>query len=135
MSASTILATIAALSVAVERVVEILKQMFGSWPVLRLLFTPCKTQSRENVRCACLYLLSGTVGGVIAGVSDIQIPQNARHPYFSYAIVGLLSSGGSAFWNHALDLMQAAKVQKEVDARDAVQASLVTTAGANAGAQ
>ena len=135
MSASTILATIAALSVAVERVVEILKQMFGSWPLIRLLFTPCKTQSRENVRCACLYLLSGTVGGVIAGVSGIQIPQNARHPYFSYAVVGLLSSGGSAFWNHALDLMQAAKVQKEADARDAVQANLATAASAGASAQ
>jgi hypothetical protein len=74
------------------------------------------------------------VGGVIAGMTDIQIPQHARHPYFSYAVVGLLSSGGSAFWNHALDLMQAAKVQKEVDARLAVRASLANAASVGAGA-
>ncbi len=26
---------------------------------------------------------------------------------------GILASGGSAFWNHLLDILQAAKVQKE----------------------
>jgi hypothetical protein len=81
--------------------------------VMRLLFTPCKTQPRENVRCALLYLLSGTIGGFLAGYSSVNILPSSHHPYLSYAIAGLLASGGSAFWNHALDLMQAAKVEKE----------------------
>jgi drug/metabolite transporter (DMT)-like permease len=33
--------------------------------------------------------------------------------WLSWILSGLLVSGGSAFWNHALDIVQAAKVQKE----------------------
>jgi hypothetical protein len=34
----------------------------------------------------------------------------------SWAITGILASGGSAFWNHALDLIKATKVQQEQQA-------------------
>lgn len=128
MYASTFLATMAALSVAVERVVEILKQMFGTFPIIRLLFTPRRTQRAENFRCACMYLLSATVGGLIAGFGHIDILPNAHRPYFSYALAGLLSSGGSAFWNHALDLIQATKVQKEEVATTLARANAAAAA-------
>ncbi len=31
----------------------------------------------------------------------------------SFLVTGVLASGGSAFWNHALDLLKATKVQQE----------------------
>jgi hypothetical protein len=37
-------------------------------------------------------------------------------------ISGILVSGGSAFWNHLLDILQAAKVQKEKLANSPVPA-------------
>lgn len=119
---SALCAEMVALSVAVERVVEILKQFCGSWPVLKYLFTPRATQKMENMRCACLYLLSGSIGGVIAvrGGIAAQLLPNSHHPYLSDVVAGLLASGGSAFWNHALDLLQATKVSSEQAAAAAV---------------
>jgi hypothetical protein len=120
---SSLCAEMIALSIAVERVVEILKQFCGSWPVCRLLFTTRSTQSRENMRCACMYMLSGTIGGVIAwrsGIAGQLLP--GAHPHSSYIVAGLLSSGGSAFWNHALDLLQATKVSSQQAANTSLQA-------------
>jgi hypothetical protein len=121
---STLLATMVALSVAVERVVEILKQFCGTWPVAKLLFTQRATPGAENARCAWMYVLSGSIGAVLAGYTGAgaQIMPHS-HPYLADAIAGLLASGGSSFWNHALDMMQAAKVMKEQTATALVQAN------------
>ncbi len=121
MGLGNLVAVMLALSVAVERVVEIFKQMCGSLPVIRLLFTPSKTQWKENLRCGCLYLLSAAIGGVIAWQTHIAIL--AGHPRASAVIAALLASGGSSFWNQALDFMQAAKIQKEQDAVTIVKAA------------
>jgi hypothetical protein len=125
MDLSTLCAEMAALSVAVERVVEIVKQMCGTWPLVGLLFTPQTSKGRENVRCACIYLLSGTIGGVVAANTSIgaQLLPGANR-YFADVISGALASGGSAFWNHALDLLQAAKVAKEQSAAALVAANI-----------
>lgn len=123
MDVSIFLATMVALSVAVERIVEILKEMLGGLPGIRLLFNPARTQAKENVRCALLHLFSATVGGILAGVSNINILPKSHHLYLSYALAGLLSSGGSAFWNHALDIMQAAKVERQQRARMLLKAN------------
>jgi len=121
MNLSNLVAVIMALSVAVERIVEIFRQMFGSLPVIRLLFTPSTTQWKENLRCGCLYLCTAAVGGVIAW--DTHIPIIAGRPRASAVIAALLASGGSSFWNHALDIIQAAKIQKEQVAVDLVKAA------------
>jgi len=129
---NALIATMVALSVAVERVVEILKQFCGTWPVAKLLFTARATQGAENARCACIYVLSGAIGGVMAGYTGAgtQILPHTTHTYFADVVAGLLSSGGSAFWNHALDMMQAAKVAKEQTAQALVQANAAVAAAA-----
>ncbi|MGB6134406.1 MAG: hypothetical protein WCC14_08940 [Acidobacteriaceae bacterium] len=111
MGLTNLVAVMVALSVAVERVVEIFKSMCGSLPVIRLLFTPSATRWKENLRCGCLYLLSAAVGGVIAW--NTHIPIIAGRPRASATLAALLASGGSSFWNQALDIIQAAKIQKE----------------------
>ncbi len=123
LNLNTLIATMVALSVAVERVVEILKQFCGTWPVAKLLFTARATPGAENARCACMYVLSGAIGTLMARAGHVVILPNVHHVYVGYVVVGLLASGGSSFWNHALDMMQAVKVVKEQTAAALVQAN------------
>jgi hypothetical protein len=128
------LTTIAAVSVAVERVVEILKQTIGTVPIIKWVFTNNTDAKQNSWRCAVIHLLSAGIGGAIAACSKITL--NFVHAFgsctgpkciavFTYVLIGLLSAGGSAFWNHALDLVKASKVQKEQTAKMAV----ATTSG------
>lgn len=117
------LAAILAVSVAVERVIEILKQTLGTIPFIGWLFTPNANKNQESWRCALIHLLSAALGAGIAAYSRITVPGLSAD--FSYPLIGLLAAGGSAFWNHALDLVKATKVQKEQTAKVAV----ATTSG------
>jgi hypothetical protein len=136
---STLFAEIVAVSMAVERVVEILK----GWLPNSKLFKPNPDSAAESRRCAWIHVLSGVIGAIIAAVSGVDIFTsmslfpNSNAPaaqalgsnlasllpwnhLASYACTGLLSSAGSAFWNHALDIIQATKVQQEQNAANAV---------------
>jgi hypothetical protein len=110
-----------AISIAVERMVEVLK---GWFPNSRL-FKPNTNSTTEAHRCAWIHVLSGACGFVVAAVGNVDIfhvlgvsgPKALiGHPVYdvlSWSITGILASGGSAFWNHALDLIKATKVQQE----------------------
>lgn len=122
---SALVTTILAVSIASERIVEILKGLFPvSW-----LFAP-RSGNPEARRCAAIHVLAGLCGAFVAWASGIDIlmlldishnatTRSASH-VLGYAVVGLLASGGSAFWNHVLDILQAAKVQQEQQATAAV---------------
>jgi len=61
------IATIAALSVATERVIELLKQLIGGFVPGNWLFTPLPGKPiRENWRCAAIHMFSGVIAGVVA---------------------------------------------------------------------
>jgi hypothetical protein len=110
------------LSVAVERVMEILK---GLIPPL------AKQQpnlTAEYVRCAILHFLSVLVGGLAAygGHVDFfqKITNNASDGpanFAGYVVCGLLAAGGSAFWNHVLDIIKATKIKDESKAQTAAK--------------
>jgi hypothetical protein len=108
-----------AVSVAVERVIEILKQTIGTIPFINWIFTSNPNSTRDSWRCAVIHLVSAGIGALIAELSGITVP-GVSDKAVSYVLIGLLSAGGSAFWNHALDLVKAAKVQKEQTAKMAV---------------
>jgi hypothetical protein len=61
-----------------------------------------------------------------SGLNPLNVPQfkafewSNTANWMSWAIGGLLVSGGSAFWNHLLDILKAAKVQREALANAAV---------------
>lgn len=123
---TSFITVVLALSVAVERIVEILKQIFGNTRFLRWLFETNSDAAREGLRCAAIHVLSGLIGGLIAYATPIDVLQEVAvadtlpggwHHAASAVFAGLLASGGSAFWNHALDLLKAAKVQREQDAK------------------
>jgi hypothetical protein len=124
-SLTSFLSIIAAVSVAVERIVEILKGLLPkTW-----LFEPKTDPPLESFRCAMLHVLAGICGAAVAAVSKVdvwhrlnqfQVPGQQPHWYYwwgSYAFTGLLSSGGSAMWNHALDILKATKVKQEQGAK------------------
>lgn len=115
---SVLVATILAVSVASERIVEILKGLFPTlWP-----FSPA-TGTAEARRTAGIHILAGLAGAFVAWASGINLlamlglsgnaAGGAIYTVLGYVVVGLLASGGSAFWNQVLDIMQAAKVQQE----------------------
>lgn len=111
-SISTALTLVIAVSVAVERVTEILKQMF---PFLAKEQTD---ETKENWRRAALQVLAAIIGTVIAWTGNLSLGAHTGNA--TYVLIGLMSSGGSGFWNHALDAVRAMKVTQEATAKEAV---------------
>jgi len=98
------------LSVATERVTQMIKQWIAKWI----------TASPAAIHVFSFLVGIGVVG--FSGLNPLDIPRLASgwaglttpQNWLSWILSGLLVSGGSAFWNHALDLVQATKVQKEL---------------------
>jgi hypothetical protein len=108
---ATALTLVLGVSVAVERVTEILKQM------IPLLAKERSDENAENRRRASLQILSAVVGTVIAWQGQLQLAGHSGGVV--YLLIGAMSSGGSAFWNHALDAVRASKVTREAIAEEA----------------
>ena len=105
---STAITNVVAVSVAVERVLEILKQMFPR------LATELADPAREGWRHATVQVLAAAVGTGIAQYGSLQL--GSHNNISTHVVLGLLASGGSAFWGHALGAMRAVKVNKEAEA-------------------
>ena len=104
-SITTAVTLVLAVSIAVERVTEILKQMFP------LLSTTLANATSEGRRRAALQMLAAAVGTAIAAVGDLHIGTHGGRS--AYVLIGLMASGGSGFWNHALDAVRAMKITQE----------------------
>lgn len=117
---TTSLTALVTLSVATERVTQIAKQWLTgtSW------LTP-KGQPPPVFVTHLIAFVSGVLVAVLSGQNPIGYPKFvtfenwaqwgawAKSDWISWLLSGILISGGSAFWNHALDFVKAAKVQKE----------------------
>ena len=112
----------AALSVASERVTETIKQWVSPW-LAKL------NPARSAAATQCLAVLSGILVTVLSGQNPINLSGSALsgwvkdHQWLTWVVAGILVSGGSAFWNNLLDILQAAKVQKETTANAALPAA------------
>ena len=94
----------------------------------RATFWQCRGAAVRRV-----HILAGICGAFVAWASGIDLltllgvfrgPNGGAVSHaLGYAVVGLLASGGSAFWNRVLDILQAAKVRQEQQAGVAVTAS------------
>ena len=104
-------ALLAGISVATERVVEIIK---GAVPPLANAWA-----RHDKVRAAILQLIAAVSGAVIAW----QMPDHVKNTtptgwgdqlhWQTYALIGLMASGGSGAWNHVLDILGALKTKQE----------------------
>jgi drug/metabolite transporter (DMT)-like permease len=104
------LTLLAALSVATERLVEIIK---GAIPPLN---NTAKNPTMEGFRQATLHVLaaiSGFVSAWMAGATMPGVIPTSWNTLGGYVIIGLLVSGGSGFWNSILSYAKATKDIKE----------------------
>jgi hypothetical protein len=135
---TSFITAVLALSVAAERVVEVIKGMLPTF----WLFAVNSNPASEARRCAAIRFLSGIVGGVTAKVSGVDLLSYIHsgtaatsattatalgHKVVAFTMAALLTSAGSAFWNHALDILKATKVNKEQLAIAASGANTSTT--------
>lgn len=121
---ASVVALALVLSVAVERVIEILK---GLIPALA---TPQINPKLENFRGAVIHLLAVAIGTLAARGGGIDLFQkitgvasNNNHIRWicGYVLCGLIAAGGSAFWNHILDILRSSKIKSETEARQLVE--------------
>jgi len=112
----------AGMSIAVERAVEMIK---GAVPPLANAWA-----KNDQVRAGILQLIAAALGAGIASQMPDQV-RNAMPPglagplhWPTYAVLGLIASGGSGAWNHVLDILAAVKTKQET------LASLVQAPGA-----
>ncbi len=112
---STVIATLIALSVASERLVEIIK---GFIPALD---QKSDDQKKESRRKAYLHILA-----VLAGIATAFLSRKALQTYIpkewdstvGVLALGLLASGGSSFWNSILGYVNEVKKIKKNNAKD-----------------
>jgi hypothetical protein len=108
------------LSVACERVTETIKQWAASSKSVWL---------QNCTKNAAIVQMVAIVGGVLvtalSGLNPLNMPGidgKTFNPYLvptdwaAWTVTGVLVSGGSAFWNHLLDILRATKVEKEQQA-------------------
>jgi len=109
-SVMTFASFMAGISIAAERVVEMIK---GAIPPLA---SPWK--KNDQLRAAIVQLIAATVGAVIVSLMPNQVkaavPQSigVSLTWSTYVVLGLIASGGSGAWNHILDILAAIKTQK-----------------------
>ena len=123
---TVIVSLILALSIASERLVEIVK---GLIPFLNQEQT---TDARkEGWRRAGLHILAIVAGVVTALLAQPLIPANVGVPSNNVGILalGLLASGGSGFWNSVLTYFLSIKDIKELDVKEKKKALGEGTAG------
>jgi hypothetical protein len=110
---STIVSVLVALSVASERLVEIIKGLSS------FLNTENSAPTKERLRRAALQalaILAGIVTALLAHpvIKDV-VPGLSSHPTGIVAL-GLLASGGSGFWNAILGYVLNVKDIKKAEA-------------------
>ena len=119
MSASNLtglVSLILALSIASERLVEIIK---GFVPMLNKAISSSDDKSRnaEGRRQAYIQILAVVSGIFTAYLSRNYIPQEIAAPTETWTVLGLglLASGGSGFWNSVLGYVTKLKDIKKVE--------------------
>jgi hypothetical protein len=116
MDITSIIALLGAMSLSVERVVEIIK---GMVPFLAAQHTDA---TRERYRRTSIQILAGLVGTVIALVAQKQIQPLISNIFTAPGviglpgciIIGLFASGGSGFWNQSLSIVEEIRKAKKL---------------------
>jgi len=112
-NASTLIAFLAGLSVATERVVEVIKGL----PGISAFLTVDRAGTAEEARKATVQLVAIVVGSILAAMTYGQLPAQATLPHGGwqvYTLFGVMASGGSGLWNSALDIVRETNTQKQL---------------------
>ena len=111
---ASLVALILALSIASERLVEIIK---GALPFLNKENTDAK---REGWRRSALHALAVISGVITAYMVSDYIPKESAGPVKDIGVVGLglLASGGSSFWNSIATYVLKVKDLKKLEVEE-----------------
>lgn len=112
-SLSTLAALIVALSVASERLVEIVK---GYVPYLNKAKDDLVEESRRRSMIQLLAVVAGITTSFLA--APALPPETIPDNWMSKLALGLLASGGSGFWNSIQGYVSQAKEVKKAQVRD-----------------
>lgn len=112
---TAIVSLILALSVAAERLVEIVKG------VIPWLGKERAEEYEESLRRTALQVLAVAAGVATAYLSRPHLPAQLVEPAGDISVLGLglLASGGSGFWNAVLTYVASLKELKRAEARKA----------------
>ncbi|MFH1648463.1 MAG: hypothetical protein ABIA11_01865 [Patescibacteria group bacterium] len=113
MDISSATAILGVLSLSVERVVEMIKNL-SSW-----LSQKQEDEKMERYRRLTLHAIAAFVGFVIALTASEQIESvlfktSGQLTISGCIILGLLASGGSGFWNQSLGIVEEIKRVKKL---------------------
>jgi hypothetical protein len=107
----------AALSVATERITEIVKGI----PGLSNWFVAEKTNKiTEEFRKVSVQVLAVVAGGLVSYLvreplaKQLNISDATQISSWWYLVFGAMASGGSGIWNSAVDIMREVNTQKQI---------------------
>lgn len=110
---TTLFAVLAALSVATERITEVIKGL----PVISSWLAVEKTGSAEEFRKAVIHILAIVIGAILASQTHDQLTAALSLPssgLWIYLLFGAMAAGGSGLWNSALDIVREVNRQKQI---------------------
>ena len=118
ISITSLLGFFAALSVATarERITEIIK----GFPGLSRWFAVDKTGTTEEFRKASVQIVAIVAGTLVSYLvreplaKQLSISDAGQISFGWYLVFGAMASGGSGFWNSALDIVRAVNTQKQL---------------------
>jgi len=117
-SLPAVITLLVALSMATERAVEIVKSLV---PWLDLVRPEPVSEGRRRAAIQALAVGFGVVITYLAWPVVAQVMAASAPKPSTVAALGLLASGGSAFWNSLLGIVLNLKVEKGAEARAAVE--------------
>lgn len=120
-SLATIVTLIIALSVASERLVEIVK---GYVPALNQAKEDLKAEGRRRSAIQALAVVAGILTAFLAApaLPEGTVPNN----WMAKLALGLLASGGSGFWNSVQGYVSQAKEAKKAEAKKIQEITIST---------
>jgi len=114
---TTFVTEILGLSVAAERVTETIKQFLSG------LFGTIKNAQAQSAVTQVVAIFSAMFVVALSHADPLGVSKGCttgwlqcKQGWECILFTGILASGGSAFWNHLLDILKAAKVNSEQNA-------------------
>ncbi len=110
-----LLGFLAALSLATERITEVIKgfPFLSRW----LAVERAGGSTAEEFRKASIHIMAIAVGTVLTALTQDQLSSMLGLSYsgfWVYLLFGAMASGGSGLWNSALDIVREVNRQKQV---------------------
>ncbi len=111
MDVTNVVTYVAGLSVATERITETITRVPWFSPKLSDLK---ETKQGENWRVIGTFALAAVVGGILCWQTPTDLLPEGLHGGIGLCVFfGVLASGGSGFWNNAVDSLREIKKQRQ----------------------